>query len=623
MSRITTLPIRELCRLDSIRQEYGMDDVERETFCIPDYQRGYRWDADIHVEALLNDIRDFMNMKRTSDDRYCLQPIVVTASGTTPGGWEVIDGQQRLTTLYLLLNAIDSKGEYIGCFNLRFDARAKSNDFIRGLMENNIESHENPDFHFMSAAWTKINRWLDKENKKSPGFKLKFGLTLWENVNVIWFDIESTDRNVNIDVFNRLNIGKIPLNDAELVKALLLSKIKGLYKDSHELSLRQSEINNEWQRMEVELRKPQKWGFLTGNIEREYDSHIELLFDLLAKNISKDAEDGHYTTFLWFEKQINDAGSDLLRQAEKAVELWNMIKNAFVRINTWFCDSTPDADSTLYHYIGYLLASRKEKIQTLFNCADGKSKKGFQQVLSRMVRDTIKDIDFDSLSYEDSKEEIRLILLLFNVLTCAKIADGMYNRFPFDRYNAVAKESRGHGGWSLEHIFAQNSQDPVKDKKVARRWLSDTKKSIQNIDSVVKPAGREGEEFERVSVGEIKLQIDSMLELPDSQFNLDDFNELRRRIYDIFEEPDKHPLSNMALLSKKDNSSLNNAIFPTKRDRIIELERNGRFIPPCTRNVFLKFYSPADSQPYYWGEADQKAYLDNISTVINDFKKGI
>ena len=214
MSRITTLPIRELCRLDSIRQEYGMDDVERETFCIPDYQRGYRWDADIHVEALLNDIRDFMNMKRTSDDRYCLQPIVVTASGTTPGGWEVIDGQQRLTTLYLLLNAIDSKGEYIGCFNLRFDARAKSNDFIRGLMENNIESHENPDFHFMSSAWTKINRWLDKENKKSPGFKLKFGLTLWENVNVIWFDIESTDRNVNIDVFNRLNIGKIPLNDA-------------------------------------------------------------------------------------------------------------------------------------------------------------------------------------------------------------------------------------------------------------------------------------------------------------------------------------------------------------------------------------------------------------------------
>ena len=139
----------------------------------------------------------------------------------------------------------------------------------------------------------------------------------------------------------------------------------------------------------------------------------------------------------------------------------------------------------------------------------------------------------------------------------------------------------------------------------------------------MKPAGREGEEFERVSVGEIKLQIDSMLELPDSQFNLDDFNELRRRIYDIFEEPDKHPLSNMALLSKKDNSSLNNAIFPTKRDRIIELERNGRFIPPCTRNVFLKFYSPADSQPYYWGEADQKAYLDNISTVINDFKKGI
>lgn len=111
-----------------------------------------------------------------------------------------------------------------------------------------------------------------------------------------------------------------------------------------------------------------------------------------------------------------------------------------------------------------------------------------------------------------------------------------------------------------------------------------------------------------------------MLLLPESDINMDDFNKLRQRLNDVFGEPDKHPLSNMALLSTRDNASLNNAIFPTKRDRIIELEKAGRFIPPCTRNVFLKFYSAADCQPYYWGESDQQSYLQDLISVINEFK---
>lgn len=616
MSNITTIPIKELYRLDSIH-DLRMETVDHETFCIPDYQRGYRWEADIHVEALLNDIRDFMNMQRTNDDRYCLQPIVVTASSTHSGAWEVIDGQQRLTTLYLLLNALHSEE----CFDLVFETRKESNNFIHDLISKNIVNHDNPDFHFMSVAWEKINAWLKEENREHPKFNQKFELVLWENVNVIWFDIESTDRNSNIDVFNRLNIGKIPLTDAELVKAIILSKIKGIYKDSHELTMRQSEINNEWHRIEIELRKPSKWGFLTGNIDKVYDSHIELLFDLLANNISKN-DKKVYSTYLWFEKQIIGVGSDLRKQAEKAIELWSKIKEAYIKINAWFCDSTPDTDSTIYHYVGYLLASRKYKIQTLFNLIDGKSKKEFQKELRNLVLNTIKDIDLDALSYESNKEDVKLILLLFNVLTCVKIADGLYNRFPFDRYNAVAQECSGSGGWSLEHIFAKNSQDPIKDRKVARRWLLDTQNSIRNIDSVLKPTTFSGNcESERVDISDLKTTIDKMLTLTDREINLDDFDILRQKLNDIFGEPDKHPLSNMALLSKSDNSALNNAIFPTKRDRIIELERKGRFIPPCTRNVFLKFYSSADSQPYYWGESDQNSYLDNLRETINEFKE--
>ena len=99
MSKICTIPISELSKLTSLYSGDNRDCIEQETFIIPDYQRGYRWEAEIHINALLNDVLDFMNMSRKTDDRYCLQPIVVSQSPKNKDAWEVIDGQQRLATL--------------------------------------------------------------------------------------------------------------------------------------------------------------------------------------------------------------------------------------------------------------------------------------------------------------------------------------------------------------------------------------------------------------------------------------------------------------------------------------------------------------------------------------------
>ena len=76
----------------------------------------------------------------------------------------------------------------------------------------------------------------------------------------------------------------------------------------------------------------------------------------------------------------------------------------------------------------------------------------------------------------------------------------------------------------------------------------------------------------------------------------------------------------MALLSCSNNSSLNNAIFPVKRNRIIQLEKEGHFIPLCTKNVFLKLYSSAYNQPFYWSTSDKEAYVEAIKQVIEKFK---
>lgn len=69
-------------------------------FWIPSYQRGYRWTAD-EVTKLLDDIW------KSAGQPYSLQPIVVKKREVD--AWELIDGQQRLTTLWLIFNYMQKK----------------------------------------------------------------------------------------------------------------------------------------------------------------------------------------------------------------------------------------------------------------------------------------------------------------------------------------------------------------------------------------------------------------------------------------------------------------------------------------------------------------------------------
>ena len=104
--------------LKSVNELLGMK------FHIPSYQRGYRW-TDLQIENLLNDILEFS--KGADGDFYCLQPLVVKerkkdllaeikqansiedVETLLKGEWIVIDGQQRLTTIYLILKALEDE----------------------------------------------------------------------------------------------------------------------------------------------------------------------------------------------------------------------------------------------------------------------------------------------------------------------------------------------------------------------------------------------------------------------------------------------------------------------------------------------------------------------------------
>jgi hypothetical protein len=158
----------------------------------------------------------------------------------------------------------------------------------------------------------------------------------------------------------------------------------------------------------------------------------------------------------------------------------------------------------------------------------------------------------------------------------------------------------------------------MQNEKAIREWIEDTLSSIEHIDTIDKGTSEDGQQI-LLNISEYKSELRSIVTA--EKIDKDAFNSIRVRIIEAFESTGtKHAMENMALLSCPDNSRLNNAIFPVKRDRIIQMEREGSFIPPCTRNVFLKLYSKADNQPYFWSTRDKADYIAEIENVFSDFK---
>lgn len=88
--------------------ELRVDASERPLrFFIAAYQRGYRW-SPLQVTQLLEDIREFVRRpKPEPDEFYCLQPLVTKTR--SDGSFEVVDGQQRLTSLLLILRHFNER----------------------------------------------------------------------------------------------------------------------------------------------------------------------------------------------------------------------------------------------------------------------------------------------------------------------------------------------------------------------------------------------------------------------------------------------------------------------------------------------------------------------------------
>lgn len=78
-------------------------------------------------------------------------------------------------------------------------------------------------------------------------------------------------------------------------------------------------------------------------------------------------------------------------------------------------------------------------------------------------------------------------------------------------------------------------------------------------------------------------------------------------------------IKNLTLLDSGTNRSYKNAFFPTKRNCIIELDKASTFVPLCTRNVFVKYYSKNDIDSHIWSDDDANAYLEAIKESLKAY----
>lgn len=539
-------------------------------FFVPSYQRGYRWGTD-EVKRLLDDI--YAN----GPNSYCLQPVVVRKLGDS---YELIDGQQRLTTLYLIYRYMHTASSGFldePRFSLRYETREKSGEFLKTVDLNQKE--DNIDFWFMCNAYETIASWFASKDRKSTLTNINTYFD--EKVKIIWYEVsESEDA---IALFARLNIGKIPLTSAELVKAMFLSQ-SGNAAMTRE---KQEEIALQWDTIEKELHNDSLWYFLTDSINTAYQTRIDLILDLISRKTATNKE--KYHTFFYFDKC---KGKDMNG-------IWQAIQHTFLILKDWY------ENHELYHKIGYLIASGKNTLLDIYTLSRNQKKSEFTVILDNLIRDSVAaGSNYADLSYEKCGDYdwISRLLLLFNVESVRQI-DGQSQRFPFDRFKF---HESGKVAWSLEHIHARNSEG-LRKQEQWKQWLELHIPSVQALN-----------------IGEEELIAEMQKAIGKDGLEHQEFERLQNRVITLLSAESNteylHSIANLALLNTRDNAALNNSTFDVKRNAIVEMDKRGHYIPFCTKMVFLKYYTPsARNQLHFWGRDDRIAYVESINAVLKNY----
>lgn len=554
--------------------------LQNKSFVVKDYQRGYKWQKE-QIEALLKDI------DQHKEGKYCLQPVVVQ---TQKESIEVIDGQQRLTSIYLLLYFLEQRKPYA----IDYQTRDRTRDFLNNEMKilhafnfNTVgdkvdfwqafikqnKTYNNVDVFHIVNVYKQIKAWF--KNKEEP-YILAFTKKLKTQVHIIWYNVkENTAITSAEQVFLNLNAGKVPLTNSELIKALfVLDAQKNKGKDIGKLKA--FELTSEWDSIENQLQDKNFWYFICDhNYYKALDTRIDFIIDLANKISPSKSWDGK-EAYRRYERLFLEG---------KPLD-WVSIKQVFNKLIEWYSDTK---NKELYHYIGYLVNTNTLQLTEIVKLSTGSTKDDFKKSLLSKITDKlnstkkrdgneIHSFHVNELDYEKGRVECEQVLLLLNIEQFIK--DKSANKFPFDLYN----EER----WSVEHINPQNPKD-FENFKALKSWLQSFQNYFKAKDIEAKLVLKINDFLKDTKdLDQTKTTTELRLKQEASQL----LNEIIEQITSLLK---LHEIGNLTLLDRNTNSSLGNKLFIDKRTEILNIShsinKREAYIPNCTKEVFTKTFT--------------------------------
>lgn len=543
-------------------------------FDIPYYQRGYRWKSE-NIEELIQDISK-------EDKGYCLQPIVINknSNGGLP---QIVDGQQRLTTISLIRKELKCDDDKIYS-SLRCNKRNKIDEY------------------FLVSAENTIRKVLSENKKDEGGFCDKLKECLF-----IVCSIDANDKGAE-EVFLRLNIGKIPLSSAEIFKAYCLTEKESGCNDNNFIGI--------WNDIESALQDDSFYYFFSHDEKRNvryYSTRMDFLLEVFVlihcTNISLEIIKNEYEKnpnyiFKKLKERIGDNNSPGTFIKE--------LKEIFDRFQQVY------SDIRLYNLFGYLSCCPKHE-DMLYLCksiADVSTEPTVLDCLNRLVNKSVNCNGISEMKYgENNNEDIKKILLLHNALKSLEY-DFWFN------YNSYRNT-----GYDLEHIHARAELKSKEDVKTFLKDIENFKREFEGAE--YKDFFKDFEDFcseydmkdqdkletfEKCilalqSGGKVKKEGDLWIpQLPPDQMQED------------ADEWIQTSIMNLCLLPASINRSISNNGFTEKRKQVTKLiHTSGEEIPIATALIF----DLQDENPYgtrdagVWSKTMGEKYLKDIEETIS------
>lgn len=576
---------------------------------IPEYQRGYKWNAD-NVIALLDDLLAFQKSNPSANSFYCLQNITIVPEGEH---FNVVDGQQRLTTMYILLSYFKK----IGLLNevtlnpdcLKYSVRTDTAILLQHKVANGKiwDDEITPDNAKSKDAWyildvaKAISTWFEVHKQDH----LDVNIVL-DHLKLI---VNKMEEGNETSIFAGLNGGKVDLDGADLVRAELITRAaREKYKNidpqkvgefrAH-IGLELDDLGRWWGEPNHETFFSQLLPEIKTGKEFKDTYPINLLYRLYYAAYKID---GETFGFKFFEH-----GRDLNGKPDDGHwELYDSLMKMHAILKEWY------DDPEIYHWLGYLFFNFKSYKQVDFANIwniwqiDSEDRLAFIEHLKDLVRTLVVRADSDE-SYDNAAarlvsgildlkhdwyhdEFLDEILILSEILWLEK---NQYQNRLSPKYLRQHKEQR-------EHIRScQPNTNEGSEVTDAETWRNFILKVYDESDSL-------GAELVKIidEHNSNTLSAEQILAL-NNKMN----------------EYAQNSIGNLVLLDSHVNESYGNAKFQAKIQRIIkEFMSAERYIRPYTLNVFLKKIGDQDFE-WRWTKANIEENVAIIGTNMSNFLK--